>query len=324
MKKLIALVLAIILVLFVAVHEQSENTIIIYSALEQYRNDDLTEKLHEKFPDQNIQVMYLPTAKVAAKIRSEGTQSEADILLGVETGYLEMILDSLAEVSGYSHLDYLDGLNPDHGRYVIWESYGGGFAVNTEILRKYGLEEPSSYDDLLRPEYHNLIATQDPKSSSTGYNFLLNRVNTLGLDGAIAYYDALNENVKQYSESSSGPVKMLIQGECAVATALTYQVVTEINKGNPLKMIYPEEGSPYSLDGLTMLRGREANPVIEEIFEYIANDFLVYDKEVYNPGQILTEQTSRLPNYPEHIKYADMTNIHDLELKEELLKQWKY
>ena len=74
-----------------------------------------------------------------------------------------------------------------------------------------------------------------------------------GEEKALDYFDKLNENVKQYSESGSGPVKLLIQGECAVGTALTYQVVTEINNGNPLKMIYPESGSPYSLDGVSIV-----------------------------------------------------------------------
>ena len=324
MKKIIISIIIMIACLYMAVFQKSENTVVIYSAMEQYRNDDLSKHLEKEFPDYNVQIMYLPTAKVAAKLKSEGVKTDADIILGVETGYLEMIKDTLSEVDKYSKLDYVDGMNPEHHKYLIWESYGGGFAVNTKILEKYGLEEPESYEDLLDPKYKNLIATQDPKSSSTGYNFYLNRVNELGMEEALSYYDKLNKNVKQYSESSSGPVKMLIQGECAVGTALTYQVVTEINNGNPLKMIYPKEGSPYSLDGISIIKGREKDRRIEEIFEYIANDFLVYDKMIYNPGKILKIQENELENYPEDIEYADMSGIDDLNKKEELLKRWKY
>ncbi len=324
MKKVIAALLVVIVCLYGMIHENTENTIVIYSCLEQYRNDDLKDHLDEKFPDYNIQIMYMPTAKVAAKIRSEGVGTDADILLGVENGYLEMVLDSLADVSQYSHLDYLDGMNPEHGKYLIWESFGGGFAVNTEVLKKRGLPEPQTYEDLLKPEYEGLIVTQDPKSSSTGYNFYLNLRNEYGLDQALAYYDALDKNIKQYSESGSGPVKMLIQGECAVGTALTYQVVAEMNNGNPLKMIYPPEGSPYSMDGVTFIKGREQDPKLLEVFDYIVNDYLVYDKEQYNPGQILKEQACNLKNYPQNVAYADMTDIENMEVKERLLAQWKY
>ena len=324
MKKLFLIVLTVIIGLFALVYETSGDTIIIYSALEQYRNEALKERLDEEFPDYNVQIMYMPTAKIGAKIDSEKTKTDADIILGVETGYLEKVTDSLAEVASYSELEYIEGLNPEHGKYLIWESYGGGFAVNTKILKKCGLDEPHSYDDLLKPEYENNIALQDPKSSSTGYNFYLNRYNEMGLEDTLEYYDKLDKNVKQYSESSSGPVKMLIQGEVAVATALTYQVVSEINNGNPLKMIYPEEGSPYSLDGVSIVKGREQDKKITDVFKFIVNDHLIYDKNMFNPGKILKNQENNMKNYPADIKYADMTNIDNLKIKEELLKQWKY
>lgn len=324
MKKIVVGLIVVIVMLYGIINTQDANTVVIYSALEQYRNDDLKTHLDEQFPNLNIQIMYMPTAKVAAKILAEKEKSDADIVLGVETGYMEKIKDSLAEVTGYSHLEYLDGMLPEHGKYLIWESYGGGFAVNTEILKKYGLEEPDSYEDLIKPEFKNKIAFQNPKSSSTGYNFYLHLRNLWGEEKALEYFDQLDKNVKQYSESSSGPVKLLIQGEIAACTALTYQIVTEINNGNPLKMIYPKSGSPYSIDGVSMIKGKDEKQEVREVFEYLVNDCLVYDKEHYNPGQILKDQKNKMKNYPENIPYADMTGSDDLQLKEELLKKWKY
>ena len=324
MKKLVLFLLIVLVGLWAVVHKTSRETIVIYSAMEQYRNDDLQTQLAKRFPNLSIQIMYLPTAKIAAKVRVEKTETDADILLGVETGYLEMVKDSLAEVTHLSRLEYLDGMNPEHGKYLIWESYGAGIAVNTQMLEKHGLPEPKTYDDLKKPMYRNLIALQDPKSSSTGYNVYLNLRNTRGLQATLDFYDTLNPNVKLYSESSSGPVKLLIQGEIVAGTALTYQIVTEINKGNPLKMIYPPEGSPYSLDGTTMISGRESSPAIRKVFEFIVNDVLVYDKEHYNPGRILKSQSRTLPNFPKNIRYADMTDLHNLDVKKELLSRWKY
>lgn len=90
----------------------------------------------------NVRSCICPLLRVAAKIQTEKEHSDADIVLGVETGYMEKMKDSLADVAEYSHLDYIDGMLPEHGKYLIWESYGGGFAVNTEILKKYGIAEP--------------------------------------------------------------------------------------------------------------------------------------------------------------------------------------
>lgn len=100
-----------------------------------------------------------------------------------------------------------------------------------------------------------------------------------------------------------------------------YQVVTEINNGNPLKMIYPESGSPYSLDGVSIVKGKDDKQNVKDVFTYLVNDYLVYDKDHYNPGKILEGQESQMKNYPEDIKYADMTGIDDLELRDEIAWQ---
>lgn len=107
-------------------------------------------------------------------------------------------------------------------------------------------------------------------------------------------------------------------------TALTYQIVTEINNSNPFKMIYPESGSPYSLDGVSLVKEKNKKEEVQEIFRYLLNEYLVYDKDNYNPGKILVSQSSQMENYPKNILYADMTGLEDLELKDELLQKWKY
>lgn len=88
--------------------------------------------------------------------------------------------------------------------------------------------------------------------------------------------------------------------------------------------MYPEEGSPYSLTGTAMIRGRKDKRGVSEIYEFIVNDFLLYDKEYFSPEQILVEQTNRIENYPQNIPYADMEGISDMQEKDRLLDMWKY
>ena len=99
MKKILVGLLVVIAALYFAINKQYSNTLVIYSALEQYRNDDLKAHLGEKFPGLNVQIMYMPTAKVAAKVQTEKESSDADIVLGIETGYMEKMKDALADVA---------------------------------------------------------------------------------------------------------------------------------------------------------------------------------------------------------------------------------
>jgi len=270
--------------------------------------------------------MYMSTGKAAAKIYSEGPQTEIDMLVGLETGYMNKLKENLTDISGMSNLPYMENVTPeDNGNlWVTWERQAGAIIVNRDILEKYDLEKPTCYEDLLKPEYKGLIAMPDPKSSGTGYFFYKNWVNLWGEEGALEYVDKLHGNLKQFTESGSGPMKLLTQGEVAIGLALTFQAVSAINEGQPFEIIYPPEGSPYSLTGSAIISGHQEKEGVKEVFDFIINDFLVYDKQHFSPEIIYEGQTILLDNYPENIRYADMSGIQDDKEKERLLAIWKY
>ena len=146
----------------------------------------------------------------------------------------------------------------------------------------------------------------------------------MGTEGALEYVDKLYANLKQFTESGSGPIKLLKQGEVAIGLALTFQAINEQNSGQPFEIIFPEYGSPYSLTGTAMLKGRETDRSICEVYDFIINEFLVYDKENFSPETIYEGQTNTIENYPQNIVYANMDGIQDIKEKERLLALWKY
>lgn len=326
MKKIILLLTALTLLFTLLSVTGGQDRIVVCASSEQFRNDELQEQLHAQFPEYDIAVMYMSTGKAAAKVLAEGRNTEVDILVGLETGYLNKIRLSLADISGISRVPYLEGFSPEdnHNLWVTWERQAGALIINPTILDKYGLEVPRSYEDLLKPEYQGLIAMPDPKSSGTGYFFYKNWVNTMGEAEALDYADALYPNLKQFTESGSGPIKLLKQGEIAIGLALTFQAVNEINDGQPFEIIFPEEGSPYSLTGTAMISGRENDPDITKVYDFIVNQFMVYDKQHFSPEPIYEGQHTAIPNYPQNIQYADMAGIQDAAEKERLLSLWKY
>ena len=324
MKKIISILLAVTLALTVITTEKSENAIIIYSCMEQFRNDELQEQLNEAFPELDVYVMYMSTAKAAAKLSIEGPSSDADIVVNLENAYMTKVEEHMADVTAYSHLEYVDDMVVESGRYLIWDRQAGSIIVNRTILEKNNLPVPETYEDLLNPVYKDLISMPDPKSSGTGYFFLKSLVNTMGEEEAFAYIDELAKNMKQFTESGSGPVKLLIQGEVAIGLGLTFQAVNEFNNGNDFIIIEPEFGSPYSLTSMSMLAGREENEDIARVFEFVANDYMVYDKMYGSPEKVLVDQVNGIENYPENITYANMDGIESVEEKERLLDKWKY
>ena len=324
MKRILSLLVACAVVLIAITTVKNDNSIIIYSSMEQFRNDALQEQLNEKFPDLDVYVMYVSTAKSAAKLSIEGPGSDADIVVGLEHAYMTKIEEHMADVSHYSHLEYEDDMVVENGKYLTWERQAGSIIVNRTILERENLPLPETYEDLLDPVYKNLIAMPDPKSSGTGFFFLKNLVNVMGEDAAFDYIDGLASNVKQFTESGSGPVKLLIQGEVAIGLGLTFQAVNEFNNGNDFIILEPEFGSPFSLTTASMLEGRQNDPDIVRVFEFVVNDYMIYDKMYGSPEKVLKVQENGIENYPKDIKYADMTGIEKIEEKERLLAKWKY
>lgn len=326
MKKWVIVILIITLAVTVMAAYGSKETIVVCASSEQFRNDALQEQLIEKFPQHNVIVTYMSTGKSATKVYAEGSSTKVDILVGLETGYMNKIKDNLADISDASRLPFVEGLKPadNNNLWVTWERQAGAIIVNTDILKKNGLEIPKTYDDLLKEEYKGLVAMPDPKSSGTGYFFYKNWVNNWGEEKTLEYVDKLYPNLKQFTESGSGPIKLLKQGEIAVGLALTFQGVAEINSGQPFEIIFPEEGSPYSLTGTAIVKGHEDKDGVAEVFDYIVNDFIKYDKINFSPETIYEGQVNTIENYPEDIKYADMSGIQDYSEKERLLSIWKY
>lgn len=326
MKKLFILLCLITAVLLFDISYEKEDMIVIYSSLEQYRGDELQRQLNERFPDEQILVMYVSTAKSAAKIYTEQDQTDCDIVVGLEGAYMEKIKDNLADLSNIPVQNYVEGLSPEHfdHRYLIWERQAGSIVMNEEVMKKYQLEPVKTYADLLDSQYKGLISMPDPNTSGTGYLFYKNLVNELGEEGAIAYFDALSKNVKMFTESGSGPIKSLIQGESAIGLCLTFQAIEQMNAGHPFTVLTPEYGSPYSLTGAGIIKGREEDETIRDVFTFIANDFFLYDKMYFSPETVIENQVQKIENYPQNIVYGNMEGINEISEKERLLELWKH
>lgn len=298
--------------------------VLIYTSAEDYRVEDLTQRLEAEFPEYEITIEYMSTGNHAAKLLTEGTNTDCDISYDLEYGYLAELDEKgiLADLSDYDMTQYMeDTVKSDH--YIVEVRNGGAIILNTKVLEEKGLEEPTSYQDLLKPEYQGLISMPNPKSSGTGYMFLKSLVNAWGEEAAFEYFDELTPNILQYTSSGSGPVNALVQGEVAIGLGMTSQAVTEINEGAPLKIVYFEEGSPYSLYGQAIISGKETRECVKNVFDFMINVYTEENNKKFFPEQIFKDKVFEVKNYPSNIVYSDMSGDTNEE-KDRLLEQWKY
>ena len=82
----------------------------------------------------------------------------------------------------------------------------GDVCVNVDHswFSAHGLAEPKTFDDLLQPEYRDLLVVESPATSTTGLAWLLGTVGHAGVQGWQNYWSALKDNgVKVVSDWNS-------------------------------------------------------------------------------------------------------------------------
>ncbi len=327
MKKIISAVLVILVVLCMLLPTgcgSNKEKVLIYASSEEYRLEDLRARLKEEFPQYNCVVEYKDTGSHAATLMAEGKDTPCDISYELEYGYMTQLADEglLLDLSDYDFSKYLED--------TVISSYftpslrnGGAIIVNPEVLAEKGLSKPTCYEDLLKPEYKGLISMPNPKSSGTGYMFLKALVNAMGEQEAFQYFDKLSENILAFTSSGSGPVNALKTKEAAIGLGMTAQTVTAINEGANLEIIFFEEGSPFSLYGQAIIKGKESRQCVKEVFDFLVNTYTEETNKKFFPEQIFKDKVFEVENYPSNIKYADMSN-DTMEEKTRLLDQWNH
>ena len=116
----------------------SENTVVIYSCAEGEANEALLEQMHEDLPEYDIRLHYVSTGTGAARIKTEGAQSEADIILGLEGGYLRQVEDALAPLE-YDFNVFEEDLLDGSQKYLPFRRESASISVNRQALEERGL-----------------------------------------------------------------------------------------------------------------------------------------------------------------------------------------
>lgn len=332
MKKLIALALLVCCsVLFIGTAFAADR-VVIYTAAEDERIAYLQEALNKQFPDTEIVIQSLGTGQLLSKLQAEGQNSDCDIFYDLEVVNAEIILnanpDLFVDLSDYDFSIYdasVTGYTDRHHKYAVNGKTAGAFLVNTKMLDDLGLPIPASYEDMLKPEYRELISMPNPQSSGTGYSYYNGMITLLGKEAGMQYFDDLNPNIKEYTTSGSAPAKAAIRGDAAIAYGLLWLCVNYANENEGMTVVVPEQGLAFDLFTMGMIAGHETKPAVKDVFTYLYNELNKPQCALFNPDKIYADMPApEIKNYPEGYTEITMNGLFDFEYKQELLDEWAY
>lgn len=122
---------------------------------------------------------------------------QADIFFGLDNTFLSRALSEGIFEPYQSPIipDLTPSLLLDQSYRALPVDYGD-VCINYDKLffEKNKLRIPSSFNDLLLPEYKGLLVVENPATSSPGLAFLMATIGEFGEDGYLDYWKSLSEN----------------------------------------------------------------------------------------------------------------------------------
>lgn len=133
----------------------------------------------------------------------------------------------------------------------LW--WGHGYMYNTEVLKRFGLEPPKSWDELLDPKWKDLIVMCTPSRSSSTFINVAVIMQREGLDKGWAFWRQLAANVGTFVQRSADVVELVQKGEYAVGFTYSQGAIFAKAQGYPVGMYLDPTG--FIVSGVSLLKG---------------------------------------------------------------------
>ncbi len=151
---------------------------------------------------------------------------------------------------------------------------GTGFYTiiyNTNLVSEE--EAPGSFADLLDEKWDNSLVIADPTSSSSVYTLIWMITQKLGTDPyGWPYFERLQELNVNYASSHGTIGELVAMGERKVGVQVMATAGTSLKKGDPIAIVYPEEGLPSEVN-VGVIRKDTPNEAAAELFmNFILSD----------------------------------------------------
>lgn len=281
--------------------------LVIYASVDEGN----TQKILEAFTTDTgikVQSVHLSSGPALARIQAEAGRPQADVWLGAPSdnhiAAKEQGLTIAYKSDTYNHLNA--GFKDPDGYWRCFYMNPLCFGVNKTALAKAGAPMPTSWADILKPEYKGIIQAPTPQSAGTAKVMVYSLIELMGEDEAYKYMAALNKNIQTYTSSGTGPSKGVGVGDCAIGIQFTPAFFNFIHQGYPVEVVFPKEGVGYEAPAVSILKGVK-NLEAAKIFV----DWLVSKK---GQDALSEKQTFFYPVIPEASLGAGMPPFSSLKV----------
>ncbi len=245
---------------------KKEGKITFYTAMDLQFAERLGKTFEAKYPGITVRVERSGAERVFQRIDQEyssnirtvdvvNTADQAHCLIWKRKGWLAPYLPE--EVAKHYDKRYYDA----EGLYVTTRILISPFGYNTNLVKPE--DAPKSFKDLLDPKWKGKMVKAHPAYSGTIMNSTFQTARDLGWDYLVKL---AAQNVMQVQSATDTPKRIALGERAVMVDGAGYLVIRNKEAGQPVDIIYPEEGTPLA-SGPSAVFKAAPNPNAARLFQ---------------------------------------------------------
>lgn len=282
----------------------------------------------EKETGIDVQWVRMSSGEVLARVQAEAANPQASVWhAGSNTEHINAAMKGL--LTPYKPKTDFELTGKIREKDWAWTGfYSGaiGFISNTKFLEEKGAKAPASWNDLLNPSFSRNVALAYPYTSGTAYTTYATLIQMWGLEKTLDWWEKFDkQSVFQYTKSGTGCIPMVGLKEVGVGIGFSHDILAKgVNKGYPVVMTFPKEGTGYEIGGLSLIKGGPEPELGKKFIDWCftvkaQNLFQEYSRLPVNPKATVGKGSLTL----DQVKLIDYDHIWAGKNKDKLIKAWR-
>jgi iron(III) transport system substrate-binding protein len=283
---------------------KKEGKVVWYTSLAIPSSTAIAHAFRTKYAGVDVEVHRTGSQRVLQRVMQEAGAGikNADVIHTSDAGHFVLFKDKgmLMKYIPKGAEIFPAGFKDKDGFYFGMRATLSVIAYNPKSVAEK--DAPKTWKDLLNPKWKGKMVSAHPGYSGIIMTHVLALVNLYGWE----YFRELAKNGLHVVQSANDPAGVVASGERPVgANGAEYFYYKTQKQGNPIKIIYPNEGIPLVVSPVAIAKDAPHPNAAKLFSEYI------FTKE---SQQLLADREGLYTGHPEVTYPADKPKLKDLKL----------